>query len=335
MTVPQHTLTLLRRLARSNGATIDATVAAVAASWLAAWTDVSPAWQAAITAIVDQYQRTGAWPPAWQVARIEAIAVAEQRTQQALSGLIDAASTVTSAAVADIAAATVRAEPGIIASQRPGLQATSPSPRAVDATTRARQTRVALLHRPLAGASLNTLRQALTRRPAGPGPVHALLTDRVRAAFDTGLVRSSTIARTEPVDAYRDVSQLVQDTNRSLVSRWAWHCSCDRRSCPACWVMHGQQFPLDVAGPAGHPSCRCTRLPLTAGVDLPSAETRFRRLPRRQQIAILGPGRWELLRTGQVSWVDLVEQRPNPGWRHSYTPRPVAALRHRAALSAA
>lgn len=326
MAVPQRTLTLLRRLARRNGATADATVQAIAASWSAGWADLSPAWQQAIAAIVEQYQRTGVWPSGWQIARIEAIAQAQERTERALTGLLTGAVSSTRGAVADIGEATRTAEPDIIASQRAGLEVNRPRERAAAAVVRDRQARVSALHRPIRAASVNAISRAFRRPATAPE-----LVDKVRLGFASAAVRADTIARTETIDTYRDTAGLVHDENRRILTAWAWHCSCDRRSCPACWAMHGRQFALDVPGPAGHPSCRCTRLPLIAGADLPSAEARFRRLPRQDQLAILGPARLEMFRAGRIGWSDLAVERANAGWRNSWTPRSVADLERLAA----
>ncbi|GAA0494849.1 hypothetical protein Ade02nite_19610 [Paractinoplanes deccanensis] len=333
MAVPQRTLTLLRRLARSNGATVDATVQALTRSWLAAWEDLSPAWQQAIDALLEQYERTGVWPSPWQVARIEAIAAVQQRTDRALTGLVGKADTATRRAVAEVSAATVQAEPDIIASQKPGLKVRAADRQAVVSELSARRWRITNLHRAVLDAASSAIRRPLLRPPLATQPTAAALTGQVRAGFDSALVRATTIAQTETVDTYRAASALVHDANRGVLDAWAWHCACDRRSCTACWAMHGRQFPLEVIGPDGHPACRCTRLPLAAGVNLPSAEARFRRLPRRDQLAILGPARLELFRSGRIGWADLAVQRNNPGWRTSWTPASVADLRRAADLA--
>jgi hypothetical protein len=332
--VPQRTLTLLRRLARTNGAAVDATTRDLVASWVKAWADLTPGWQAAIGALVEQYERTGAWPPPWQAARIEAIARAQQTTERSLTGLLTDAATSTRTALTTVSEATLLAEPSIIASQRAGIEALAPSQRAVAGALAARQQRAALLYRPVVASTMDSIRRLLDRLPVVRGPLAPALLERIRTGFTGALVRATTIARTETVDGYRDTSALVHDTNRRILTAWAWHCSCDRRSCSGCWSMHGRQFPIDQAGPNGHPSCRCTRLALTSGVDLPSAEARFLRLSRRDQAAILGPGRLDFYRSGQVGWQDLATLRSHAGWRDAYVPTSLADLNRIAAVRA-
>jgi hypothetical protein len=313
-------------LARSNGTTIDATVQAIIRSWATAWEELTPGWQQAIAGLLAQYERTGRWPSPWQVARIEAVARAQQSTDRSLAGLLTDAADASRAAAATVVEATAAAEPDIITSQRAGLTADSPPQRAVDTDLAARQRRISALHRPIRADTLTLVGRVFTRPPTGRGVAGELLLAGVRAGFEAAAARVATIARTEPVDAYRATSALVHTTNRRVLTRWAWLCACDRRSCPACWVMHGRQFPLETLGPQGHGSCRCQRLPLTAGVTLPSAETRFRRLSRRDQLTVLGPGRNALYRAGDISWGDLARLRTDRRWRDHYVPTPLADL---------
>jgi hypothetical protein len=332
--VPRRTLTLLRKLANQVGKTTDDTVRELARSWVQAWDELSPAWQDAIAALVDQHQRTGVWPVPWQAARIEAVAVAQQRTEQALASLTANAATATRAAAAEASKGTLAAEPAIIGSQRPGLDAAGASRSSADRELTRRQARITELHRPIPDRTAQAIRQVFRGLPhaASSTPLTQHLYARVRAGFDSGLTRAATITRTETVDTYRTAAALVHTANARVLVGWAWTCTCDRKSCPACWVMHGRQFPLDTPGPEGHGGCRCTRLPLAAGVSLPTAEARFRRLTRRDQIAILGPGRFELWRLGRVAWDDLAARRSNQGWRDSIVPRPVADLNRMAGI---
>lgn len=331
MAVTRRTLGLLRRLAHRNGEVVDRTVQTITTAWLQAWDELAPAWQQAIAAILDRYAATGVWPPPWQVTRIEAIARATAQTDRSLTALLTQASATTSEAALQVSAATVAAEPVVIASQSAAVSVgeVAVPALAVAAALTARQTRIASLHRPIAPAVLAAITWEFTHPPTaatGRRPA-AGMPDRVRAGFDAGLTRATTIARTETVDTYRTAAQIVHAANPRTVTGWAWLCQCDRKSCTACWVMHGSRHQLDEAGPAGHPSCRCQRLPLVGDNDLPSAEARFRRLTRRDQLAILGPARLEMLRAGDIGWSDLAVLRPSSNWRDSYTPRPVADLR--------
>src|SRR5690606_18349694 len=101
--------------------------------------------------------------------------------------------------------------------------------------------------------------------------------------------------------------------------------------------------PVTSPGPWDHQQGRCARLPVLVpwsrlGIKapepddlMPDAQTVFWGLPEEDQLAIMGPGRLELLRAGAVDWADLSTQRQNPGWRPSHVPTPVRDLQTRAA----
>lgn len=335
MPIPGRTFTVLRRLARQVGGAADDTVRAITGSWLASWQDLTPAWQAAITAIVDEYARTGTWPAAWQIARVEAVARAADRTRRTLGVLQAGAETANAAAAVTAGRAAVAAEPLLIASQIRGLSVADMTVPATASAETARRRRIGDLHQVINTDTAGLLPRALQPVPATDRAVIGrILFGRLQAAFDAPLIRAVTVARTEPVDAARTMAQLVDAANPRLVSGWAWICQCDRRSCVACWAMHGRQFPTAQPGPEGHGGCRCQRLPVAGDITVPSAERRFRRLPRRDQLTILGPGRDALFRSGQVDWVDLAVRRSNTGWRDSHVPRPVADLKRLAARRA-
>lgn len=60
---------------------------------------------------------------------------------------------------------------------------------------------------------------------------------------------------------------------------------------------------------------------------MPNAQAMFDRLPLEDQIAVMGKARLDLLRTGKTTWSDLATKRHTDGWRDSYAPTPVSALR--------
>jgi hypothetical protein len=336
--VNARTLTLLRQLAGHVGATTDTTVRQLTATWLAEWSRLTPAWQTAIAAVLDQYARTGVWPAPWQIARIEAVAAAQHHTAHTLTALLTGAAATTVAAAAVVSAATATTEPGIIAAQAPppaGITgagvAAAVAATAIAAALTARQQRITDLHRAPLGEATDALRRVFTRPPGrlnDPDLAAQELTGRARTGFDLALTRAATVARTELIDTYRDAALAVDVANRSVVTGWCWIASLDRRCCAACWAMHGTVFDdPSIPGPWGHPGCRCRRLPVADHEGLPSAEARFRRLPRRDQIAVLGPGRHALWRSGRVTWDQLAVRKTNNRWRPSWVPRPVRDLR--------
>lgn len=77
---------------------------------------------------------------------------------------------------------------------------------------------------------------------------------RLRASLAGQLSRAQTVARTEMMRAWRESTRRNYQANSSIVQAWVWHSAADGRSCPACWAMHGTEFPL-VERLDGHPNC--------------------------------------------------------------------------------
>jgi hypothetical protein len=146
------------------------------------------------------------------------------------------------------------------------------------------------------------------------------------------------------MDAHRTGAVVGQQRHDDVLSGWIWLARLDRRTCPACLALHGSVHRLDEPGPLGHARCRCVRVPKTKtwkelgfdlGMDDPpepedlvaDAQKWFWSLPERDQLAIMGPSRLSLIKSGDVQWTDLFIRKKNPGWRDSHAVRPVRDLR--------
>lgn len=77
---------------------------------------------------------------------------------------------------------------------------------------------------------------------------------RLRASLAGQLSRAQTVARTEMMRAWRESTRRSYQANSNLVKGWIWHSATDGRCCPACWAMHGTEFPL-AERLDGHPNC--------------------------------------------------------------------------------
>lgn len=136
-----------------------------------------------------------------------------------------------------------------------------------------------------------------------------------KKALALPLARSLTIARTETLRAYRESTRRIYEANGHLLDGWQWFSARDRRSCAACWAMHGTthtpQERLD-----GHPNCRCSMVPIVKGQDpfVTPAADEFARLPEKDQRFVLGRERFKLWKDGQVALGDLVVQVDDPRW---------------------
>lgn len=170
----------------------------------------------------------------------------------------------------------------------------------------------------------------------------------VRQATGTSLWRARTIARTESLRAYRTATQRAYQANADVVEGWVWVAALGRRTCPACWAMHGTKHALDQPLD-GHPNCRCTAIPYTksweelgiSGVDetrveVPSGEALFDKLPDADKLAILGKAAFAEYQAGRVSLADFAGHKHNPSWGSMrYTRSLKAALAEAGAAPAA
>lgn len=139
------------------------------------------------------------------------------------------------------------------------------------------------------------------------------------------LTRALTIARTEVIDSYRDASDLAYRETR-MIDEWEWFATLSERTCVVCLAMHGTRHPVGETLDS-HPACRCTKLPVAPSyadlgyADIPddrprveTGEEAFERLSRAEQLAIVGPGKLELIEAGEVRLPDLVRFTQSARW---------------------
>jgi SPP1 gp7 family putative phage head morphogenesis protein len=342
------TLRLVAEVRAAADGLADGVTRRLVAAWARAHDEITVEFVAAVDDLV--VSGDGQWPSRAQIARSARAVRALSIASEALERLADLARAETAAAAAQAAQATAAAQAGIIASQMPAqagdLAALTARFQRVTASTLAQITarttmQITSLTRPLSADATDAMRRELVRGvAAGDNPRVAArrMVARVGGAFDGGLPRALTIARTEILDAHRAAAAAGQIANADVLTGWVWVAQLGHRTCPACWAMHGTVHGVEEAGPSGHPNCRCTRAPQTRpwralGFDIdeppslvPDAQARFTALPRATQVQIMGPGRLAALDSGQVTWTDLARRTPNPGWRDSYTSTPVSAL---------
>ena len=185
---------------------------------------------------------------------------------------------------------------------------------------------LAELFRDLAGDAADHLRDTLVAGLAtGTGPRE--LAREVAKSLGVPRARALNIARTEFHRAYREASRLSYEANSDVVEGWVWHSATDRRTCPACWGMHGSIHRADDRLD-GHPQCRCVMLPRTRswgtllGDDsipdtrptVESGTVLFGRLSAEEQQQILGPAAYQRYAAGEIRLDDMVTQTSDQRW---------------------
>lgn len=264
-----ETVRLSTELRATIGAEVDTEVRRLVQAWARSWDELAALWDAALVDLAAA--EPGTWPARRAVTQAE-------RARQALDATVDQLNRLAAAAEINIVNAAGDAvdiakvyEPRLIASQMPKGAGTTASLAVtfdrVDADALAsivaRSTeQITAASRPLTAQATEAVRRSVIRGViAGESPretARAMLR-RVEGAFNGGLTRALTIARTEILDASRAAAQLQQQANGDVLAGWIWTADLSARTCPACLSLHGSQHPVSEPGPLGHQQC------LTAG----------------------------------------------------------------------
>lgn len=157
-------------------------------------------------------------------------------------------------------------------------------------------------------------------RSAGPVETARHITDSLGDVLDGGRARALTIARTELIDAHREMAALTHKANADVLESWVWYAHLRPDTCPACVAKHGSEHDVDTPGPMGHPNCRCARVPKATGYPMPiePGPVWFDQQPATTQKSILGPRRYDAWKAGDYPVRDWAQRRRNTDWRDAY-----------------
>lgn len=150
----------------------------------------------------------------------------------------------------------------------------------------------------------------------------------LRLGLGQSFSRMATIARTEKMRVWRQTT-LQSYRNSPVVVGYRRLAAKSERTCLGCLFADGRFYRLDEEFDE-HPNGRCTLVPVLDSaepVDWETGQTWFIRQSEIMQREMLGPGRFELWRSGQVTLEDMVLRRSNPTWGGALVPKPVTALR--------
>lgn len=151
---------------------------------------------------------------------------------------------------------------------------------------------------------------------------------RMMKGFGIGLDRSLNIARTEQLRVYRESSRL-QYGSSGIVRGYKRVATHDGRVCAACILAEGTIYPTENHFEE-HPQGRCSMIPLLNGVDAPTWDAGipwFEKQTPEYQRQILGSGRYNLYKSGQITLKDIIRREHDPVWGASLTPNPLYRLR--------
>lgn len=336
----------LARLSRDRTVALsDAQIVALVGAWVAAWDALEPEFTAAVLLVLgDQADKT---VPASQLAQSQRVT---QAMQQARTSLDNLAAQTSQIIINDLSTVMLNAAAGHIAAlqaqlpdQAPGIRLGRLRSDEIDAMVARTSQVIHATTQPLPEAVEQRMKAQLIRGQvvgSNPNETARRIIQQTGDEFHGGLVRATRIARTEILDAHRTADHLASEKNTAITDGWEWLATLDGRSCGACISMHGQRFPNEEPGPAGHVQCRCTRIQVTktwaelgftgiedTGIDLTAQrDAWWSNLTDDTQRQILGPGKYELWQNNEIGWNDLAKRVDNPDWRPAYVETPLKDL---------
>lgn len=147
-----------------------------------------------------------------------------------------------------------------------------------------------------------------------PGQTARLMMD----GMAMGLTRTTLIARSEQLRVYRESGRQQYDISEAIQT-YERVCANQPDTCMACIALDGKIYPTNEVMEV-HPADRCFMIPHVAGADPIERERGkdwFAKQSPELQKQMMGPGRFELYNSGQISLQDLVTQTDHPVWGRS------------------
>lgn len=151
---------------------------------------------------------------------------------------------------------------------------------------------------------------------------------RMRDGFGFGLNRALNIARTEQLRAFRESTRL-QYSESGITTGYKRVATHDPRVCAACLIAEGTIYPNENHFEE-HPQGRCTMIPILSGIPpitWLSGKDYLRSQPETYQRTVLGNGRYNLWKNGEIELDDIVQRHRNEIWGNSLNPKPIYRLR--------
>lgn len=343
MSIRSDTLRITRELRAAVNAAADDEARALARAWARAWDGIVHEFQSAADAIAAR--AVGGEPiTIGMVRRMDRARRAVDTAQHSIEKILARQEPRVRTVVSDLVDATARLNARQIGSQLPRREGTPAelairfdrvNADALDAIVRRSTQRVTSRRLPLSASANEAMLRSLVRAiPEGASPraAAARMVRDAEGAFNGGLSRALTVARTEILDAYRSGAMAQQLANRDVLAGWVWTAQLDARTCPSCVAEHGTEHPLEEFGPDDHQNGRCARTPLVKpwselGISLaepPSLITPgpqwFDDQSEDVQRRIMGDRRLAGLRDGQIGWDDISTRRRTTGWRDAMVP---------------
>lgn len=340
----RETMRAMAELRVRVSAAVDAATDDLVRSWLYAWTQIVPEWQAAVDELANM-RADGRWPTVAQINRAERAQRALEATYAGLIALGDQAGVTITRGLNEVVQAAM-GQVDVIATQLPpgdarlGISLVHADPRQIEQIVIRTQEQVTKILFPLAGDSYDIIRSTLIGGVAlgkNPRVVAREMVRGIEIGFNQALTRAMVIARTEMLDAHREAARMHDLANADVLEGWTWLATLDTSTCRSCLAQHGTVHDLHEPGPIDHQCGRCARMTKAKswrdlGFDIdepasvvPSSRDWFDSLDEIDQRKVLGPKAYKAWAAGEYPMDQWSTRRVNPGWRDSMVPsRPPA-----------
>jgi SPP1 gp7 family putative phage head morphogenesis protein len=158
----------------------------------------------------------------------------------------------------------------------------------------------------------------------GLGKNPRTIAQEITRAFGTSLTDAVRTTRTSQLWAARESTRLNYIANG--ITGWIWMAELDDVTCGACAAMHGTYHEMDEQLD-GHYNCRCAMIPGNTGDAIEqTGEEFFNTLSEEEQDKMLGQGKAQSLRDGQIAFSDLAQRVDDKTYGHMTTETPLKDL---------
>lgn len=344
MAVTDEVVQLVRASRDRTVELTDQQVVRLALAWTQAWDELEPEFSDALAFIITD---GGEDIPASVVARDRRLAQALAAARSRVDELADFTASTVSNDVGDVVLDAAEAHFAALQAQlpdgAPGVTLGTLDAEALEAIVARTTQQIASSVDQLPPAVDAAMRAELVRGITvgdNPNTVAQRILKRTEGAFNGGLARAARISRTEMLDAHRVADLESAKANSNVIKSNIWVATFDSRTCGSCLAQHGTEWPVDAFGPEDHQQGRCVFVPRTktwaelgfVGIEDSEPDRAAQRddwwnnLTKRSQDSTLGRAKADLLRSGEISWDDLIKRVINGEWRNSYVETPLKDL---------
>jgi len=132
----------------------------------------------------------------------------------------------------------------------------------------------------------------------------------ITRSIGMGLSDALRMTRTVQIYSYREASRATYIENSDVVAGWYWYAHL-AGACLSCIAQHGSFHPI-TERLNDHHNGKCTPIPAVRGFDNPidkMGDAWFGELSQKQQLELMGKGRYDAWKAGQFLFGDLTRER--------------------------